>query len=206
MEIKRLTVGELGVNCYLCACVQTGEAMVIDPGQSGEIILKELEKQHLMVKVIVNTHGHADHIGANTFLKEKTGAPLFIHEADAPMLTDPKKNLSIYIGKPFVSAPADRFLKDGDTITIGKETFAVLHTPGHTPGGISLLHKACVFTGDTLFAGSVGRTDFPGGSMDALLTGVREKLMVLGDGLKVYPGHGEPSSIGGERGTNPFLL
>lgn len=205
MKVIRLMVGALGVNCYICACEKTGEAMVIDPGDAGRLILEKLRENKLLAKYIVNTHGHADHIGANGFLKENTGAKLLIHEADAAMLFEPKLNLSIYLGEPIICTPADRFLKDGDTISIGNETFTVLHTPGHTKGGISLVHADGVFTGDTLFAESIGRTDFPGGSMDEIIKSITEKLMKLKDTTAVFPGHGESSSIGHERKANPYL-
>lgn len=205
MKVLSLTVGALGVNCYIYYCEETKEAVIIDPGDFAEKILQMLRDAALQVKYIVNTHGHADHIGANQALKAATGAALLIHEADGAMLTEPKLNLSAFMGEPIVCDSADRFLKDGDTIAIGSGRLIVLHTPGHTKGGVCLLDANTLFSGDTLFDGSVGRCDFPGGSMKELTRSIKEKLMVLEDGVQVYPGHGDPTTIGRERRLNPYL-
>lgn len=205
MKIEQLVVGPLGVNCYIVLCEDTKQAAVIDPGENAEKILRELKGVNVVA--IVNTHGHADHIGANARIKEKTQAPIFIHEADAPMLSDARLNLSAFMGEEILSPVADRILKSGDTIVIGGLRFCVLHTPGHTPGGICLLERdqSVLFSGDTLFAESVGRTDFPGGSMAQLVEAVQNKLMILPDDTKVLPGHGPATTIGHERSHNPFL-
>lgn len=205
MKIKQLVVGPLGVNCYIVSCEDTKQAAIIDPGDQAEKILGKLKG--LNAVAIVNTHGHADHIGANAAIKESTKAPIFIHEADAPMLSNARLNLSAFMGEEILSPDADRILKSGDTIVIGGLRFYVLHTPGHTPGGICLLEKeqSVLFSGDTLFAESVGRTDFPGGSMVQLAEAVQSKLMILPDNVKVLPGHGPATTIGHERSHNPFL-
>ena len=207
MFIKKLTVGPLGANCYLAADEETKEAIIIDPGAEGEKIQRLIEKERITPAYIVNTHGHIDHIGANGYLKGRLdGIKISIHEADAKMLTDPAQNLSDWAGGGMeLLPPADILLKDGDEVSFGKLSLRVVHTPGHTPGGICLLIDEKVFTGDTLFAGSVGRTDLPGGSMDLLRTAIREKLLTLPDGTIIYPGHGPLSTIGEERASNPFI-
>lgn len=205
MKIVQMTVGALGVNCYIVFNEQTKEAIVIDPGDRAEDILSKIEAESLGVKYIVNTHGHADHIGANRALKEKTGAKIAIHELDAPMLTDAKLNLSLFMGGEVLSDAADIILKDGDTIDIGGEALTVIHTPGHTKGGVCLLWGETLFSGDTLFAESVGRCDFPGGDMRELIDGIQHKLMKLPDSVRVLPGHGPGTSIGRERTRNPYI-
>lgn len=205
MKIAQMTVGAFGVNCYIVFDEQTKEAIVIDPGDQAEEILSKLAAESLSVNYIVNTHGHADHIGANRMLKEKTGAKIAIHELDAPMLTDAKLNLSAFMGGAVLSDAADIILKDGDTIDIGGEALTVIHTPGHTKGGVCLLLGDMLFSGDTLFAESVGRCDFPGGDMRELVDGIQNKLMKLSDSVRVFPGHGPGTSIGRERTHNPYI-
>ena len=154
---------------------------------------------------IINTHGHADHILGNVRVKQATNAPILIHKDDADMLPSAQKNLSAWIGAGVSCGEGDRLIKDGDKIVIGDFEFKVIHTPGHTPGGICLLTEGVLFSGDTLFAESVGRSDFPGGSHHKLITSIKEKLMVLDDDVKVLPGHGPGSTIGWERKMNPFI-
>ncbi|MGB9791229.1 MAG: MBL fold metallo-hydrolase [Thermacetogeniaceae bacterium] len=205
MEIKTLAVGPLAANCYIIWCGQTKEALVIDPGGEGSRILAEIAKEGLHVRYIVNTHGHIDHIAANNQVKEETQAKLLIHPDDAPLLTDPELNLSAYTGRPFRSLPSDMMIADGDEIAVGNLRFVVLHTPGHTPGSICLKAEGVLFTGDTLFAGSIGRTDFPGGSYRQILESIKNKILPCGDNCIVYPGHGPSTSVGYERENNPFL-
>lgn len=206
MKIVSLEVGTLGTNCYVVFDETTKEAAVIDPGGSVEAILAVLRDEKLAVKYIINTHGHADHVLGNMRVKEATGAPILIHEADASMLTSGQRNLSAYIGGSVSCGPADTLLKEGDVIKIaaGLE-LTVIHTAGHTPGGICLLTDSVLFSGDTLFAESIGRTDFPGGSYSQLITNIKNKLLVLDDTVKVLPGHGPETSIGHERKMNPFI-
>jgi glyoxylase-like metal-dependent hydrolase (beta-lactamase superfamily II) len=205
MILIRLIVGPLQVNCYILADEKTKEAVVIDPGDDAREILKVIKEKGLKVKYIMSTHAHFDHVGANRAIKEATGAELVLHEADAPVLATVSSQSSSF-GMPPVSAPpADRYVKHGDAITAGEVSLTVLHTPGHTPGGISLLGHGMVFTGDALFAGSIGRTDFPGGDLMTLLEAIKAHLMTLPDDTKVYSGHGPESTIGDERRENPFL-
>lgn len=205
MEIERLVVGPIAANCYLVRCSAGGDTIVIDPGAEGERILARAKEKGLKIRYIVNTHGHGDHIGANAAVQAATGAPILIHAADAPLLTSAVKNLSSWLAGGVVSPPAGRLLADGEEIACGEVVFKVLATPGHTPGGISLFTPGTVFTGDTLFQGSVGRSDFPGGSHSQLLQSIRGKLLVLPDDTQVYPGHGAPTTIGREKKGNPFL-
>ncbi len=205
MILMRLVVGPLQVNCFLLADDKTKEAVVIDPGDDAQEILRIIREKRLKVKYIINTHAHFDHVGANRAIKEATGAELLLHEDDAAMLAT-VSNQSRSFGMNTVSSPEpDRFLKHGDVITAGEISLKVLHTPGHTPGGISLLEEGLVFTGDSLFAGSIGRTDFPGGDLLTLLRSIRTNLMTLPDDTKVFSGHGPASTIGDERAENPFL-
>ena len=205
MKVLQLEVGSLGTNCYIAYCEKPRKAVVIDPGGDAARILATLNREGLTVEAIINTHGHADHVLANTKVKEATGAPIWIHSADADMLGSGSRNLSAYMGASTSCGTADRLLADGDILTIGEFTLKVLHTPGHTPGGISLLGDKAVFVGDTLFAESIGRTDFPGGSYSQLIQSIKNKLMALPDELKAFPGHGPATTIGWERRQNPFI-
>jgi glyoxylase-like metal-dependent hydrolase (beta-lactamase superfamily II) len=193
MLVKRWPVGMLMTNCYLVGQVETKEAIIVDPGTDRETevkkILREIESNGFKIKCIVNTHGHPDHTGGNKFFKEATGAPILIHEYDASMLRGPF---------------ADQTLRDGDSVQVGAVLLRVLHTPGHSQGSISLIGRDFVFTGDTLFAGSIGRYDLPGGSIHEIKESLK-KLMILPDHMKVYPGHGPTSTIGEEKRNNPFL-
>jgi glyoxylase-like metal-dependent hydrolase (beta-lactamase superfamily II) len=167
---------------------------VIDPGGDADRILITLAKDKLRCVYIINTHGHFDHSADNKRLKEVTGAQLLIHQADAPMILHQSN-----------SPPPDRYLGEGDIITFGDISLKVLHTPGHSPGSISLVTDKIVFVGDTLFAGSIGRTDFPGGDDEGLLRNVRKKIFTLSDDVVVYPGHGPKTTVARERNTNPFF-
>lgn len=205
MIIKTLAVGPIMANCFVLGCDATQEAAVIDPGDEPDRILRALAESNLTVKLIINTHGHFDHVGANKKLNEVTGAPILIHPLDAPMLNQLADSAAAWGMTADNSPPPDRELQDGDQVNFGKIILKVLHTPGHTPGGISLYTDHEVFVGDTLFAGSIGRTDFPGGSFETLKESVQQKLFALSDDLKVYPGHNQPTTIGVEKRTNPFV-
>jgi hydroxyacylglutathione hydrolase len=208
MHVKQFTVGLLYMNCYLVWCADAKEALIIDPGLSerreARSIMQAVAQNSLRICYIVDTHGHPDHIAGNGIVKELTGAPILIHEDDAPMLTDASKNLSTLFGYHIVSPPADRTLTEGDVVRAGEVKLKVLHTPGHSRGSISLLGRDAVFTGDTLFAGSIGRYDFPDSSGREIMCSLK-RLMTLPDRFKVFPGHGPTSTIGQERKHNPFL-
>lgn len=218
---ETLTVGPMMANCYIVAGSGSPDAVVIDPGGDARDILETVRRLGLTVAAIIDTHGHADHIAANGEVKAETGAPVVAHRLEAPMLTQPSMNLSSWTGFPLFGPPADRLVEDGDELRVGTLIIRVLHTPGHTPGGISLAIEEdvanpaggpsagegpVIFSGDTLFAGSVGRTDFPGGSFTDLIDGIKEKLLVFDDDTEVYPGHGPSTTIGEERESNPFLV
>ncbi len=191
MIIKCFKVGWLSTNCYIVGCKETEEAVLIDPGletrAEAELILDYTKKNSYYLRYIVNTHGHPDHISGNAVIKQATGATIMIHE------------------KAYDYVEADRKLRDGDIIRLGNFKLVVLHTPGHTPCGICLSGDNIVFTGDSLFAGSIGRTDFPGGSFQQLITSIRTKLLPLPNNFKIYPGHESSSTIGQEKKYNPFL-
>jgi glyoxylase-like metal-dependent hydrolase (beta-lactamase superfamily II) len=202
--IEALTVGPLMENCYLVGCEETKEAVVIDPGDEASRILEALNKLQLTLKYIINTHGHFDHVGANKALKEATGAEILIHPLDAPMLSRISASASSFGLSGDNSPPADQTIQEGDTVSFGNITFQIFDTPGHTPGGISLYTDRDVFVGDALFAGSIGRTDFPGGDYGTLINSIQQKLFTLPDDAKVYSGHGPVTTIGREKRFNPF--
>lgn len=205
MKIITMPVGLLEANSYIVYDEAKGKGAIIDPGGDGEIILNELRARDLQLEYILLTHGHFDHIDGVGWLKDKTGAQIAIHREDAPCLGDIHKNLSFSIGMESIQPQADLILDHGDTIEIGDITLKVIHTPGHSLGSISLLGEGHVFTGDTLFKDSIGRTDFFGGNMDQILASIRDRLLVLEDNTLVYPGHGPRTTIGEERLDNPFL-
>lgn len=187
--LRKLVVGPYQTNCYILGYKGTDDAIVIDPGDDVFRIIKEISNQNLRVRYILITHGHIDHTGGVAEIKRITGAPVLIHALDASGL----------------SFPPDRHLDEGMEITLGTYKIKVIHTPGHSPGGVCLHAPGAVFTGDTLFAGSIGRTDFQGGDHQRLIKGVIDKIFPLGDALRVYPGHGPATSIGTERLRNPFF-
>jgi glyoxylase-like metal-dependent hydrolase (beta-lactamase superfamily II) len=203
--LERIVVGNLDTNCYIFGSAKEKEVVIIDPGGSPELILSVLYGLTARVRYIINTHGHMDHIAANRQIKRRTGAEICIHRADSEMLIDSRKNFSDLMVTPVTSPPADRLLNDGDVINVGELKLKVIHTPGHSPGGISMVSDGLVFTGDTLFAGSIGRWDFPGASYNLLLASVRNKLLVLDEDMIIYPGHGPTSNIGTEKKENPFF-
>ncbi len=205
MIIKKLEVGPIMANCFILGCESTKEAAVIDPGDDADRILMTLAKSELKVKYLINTHGHFDHVGANKRMKDVTGALLAIHPDDEPMFKELSRSAMMFGLSSENSPPADILLKDGDEISFGTITLKVIHTPGHTKGGISLYTKGHLFAGDTLFAGSIGRTDLGGGDYDTLISSIKEKLLVLEPETIVYTGHGPETTIGNEKRMNPFL-
>jgi glyoxylase-like metal-dependent hydrolase (beta-lactamase superfamily II) len=205
MIIKALAVGPLMTNCFIVGCKNTKTAAVIDPGGDVKNILEELNRSGLEAKYIINTHGHFDHIGGNKELKDATGAKILIHGLDAPMLSRVAENAMSFGLYGENSPPPDMEIGHGDMIDVGEITLKVIHTPGHSPGGISLFTDSVVFAGDTLFYGSIGRTDLPGGDFRTLVSSIKERLFPLGDDIKVYPGHGPMTTIGTEKRINPFV-
>lgn len=205
MIFKSLVVGPLEVNCYILACEETRQGIVIDPGEDVPAILGLLEEDGIQVVEVVATHGHFDHIGRAASMVRETGAPFAIHPADR-FLVDRLLETAAFLGLEADPPPeVGRFLEEGDTVSFGNESLRVIHTPGHAPGNVTLAWPGHAVVGDTLFAGSIGRTDLEGGDMDVLMRSIREKLLPLGDGTQVYPGHGPSTTIGQERRTNPFL-
>ena len=203
MLVETLVVSMFATNCYLVSCRETGEALVVDPGAEGKKILTEIRKRSLKIVGIVNTHGHIDHTGANGRLRDALRVPLLFPEKDLDIYRNPGFGLGIIFGK---AAEPDRLLKEGNKIVFGKLKLTVVETPGHTRGSISLYGEGAIFTGDALFALSIGRTDLAGGSYPILLQSIKEKLLVLPPRTVVYPGHGPSTTIDTEARSNPFLL
>jgi glyoxylase-like metal-dependent hydrolase (beta-lactamase superfamily II) len=199
-------VGPLACNCYIVGDPETKQAIVIDPGDEAEVIATSLAEQNLTVTAIVATHAHFDHVVAAGRLRELTGAPFYLHRDDGPVLDWLQESGRLFLGLELPPPPdVDRDASEGEILTAGSARLEVLHTPGHSPGSISLVTDTAVFSGDTLFAGSIGRTDLPGGDTNALLTAVRSKLFLLEDELPVYPGHGPATTLGEEKRFNPFV-
>jgi hydroxyacylglutathione hydrolase len=207
-----LVVGPLQCNCSILGDEKTREAIVIDPGDEVERILEVLKRHKLKVKYILNTHAHFDHVGNCCELKEATGAEIWLHRADLPIYESAPQQAELFAGygvEPIRLCPVDRFVKDADGVQVGTIAAEFLHTPGHTPGSLSI-HvpgnaKSILFPGDTLFAGSIGRTDLPEGDFQQILKSIKERLLTLDDDTEVWPGHGPKTTIGWERRTNPFL-
>ena len=212
MLTEMMVVGEIQANCYLVGDGKSNDIAIIDPGGDGPEIIARIEEKGYQPIYIINTHGHIDHMWANADMKAAyPDAEILIHEADAVMLTDASANLSGFMGRSITSPPADRTLVEGDRVSVGSLDFEVVHIPGHSPGGMALVTrdedsgKTVVFCGDALFAYSIGRTDFPGGSYEMLVGTIKEKLLTLPDDTAVFPGHGPATTIGVERKNNPFL-
>lgn len=207
MHVERIIVGKLAVNCFIVADNDAKKAIVIDPGSDANAILKRIEFLEYKVEKIVLTHGHFDHIGAAEALKKATGAPILVHHLDEEMILNPELNHSIDMVAGGFHVTPDLTIGDRDIIEVGQYKAQVLHTPGHTQGGICLYFKEAgeIFVGDTLFYQSVGRTDLPGGNTKQLIQSIQTKIMVLDDDVAVHCGHGSGTTIGFERRKNPFL-
>jgi len=205
MIVEKLEVGPIMANCFIAGCEKTEKCAIIDPGDEDKRVLAAVAKYGLEVAVIINTHGHFDHVGANAPVKKATGAPLMIHALDEPWLSFVAESASRWGLSGEDSPRPDRLIAHDDTIAVGNLIFTVIHTPGHTPGGVSLLCGNHLFVGDTLFRGSIGRTDLPKGDHDTLLASIRDRLYVLPDEVMVYTGHGPETTIGREKRSNPFV-
>ncbi len=204
--IHRMLTGPLDVNCYIVGCPQTRECAIIDPGGHGEQIIETLQELNLRPVALIDTHGHFDHIGGNAYLMASADSlRLYLHSDDLQYLRNAREHAD-YWGMSFEDSPEPTdLLGGGEVIEAGSLRFKIIHTPGHSPGGISILLPGHVFTGDALFEGSIGRTDLPGGKHDLLISSIREKLLVLPGDTIVHPGHGPETTIAKEIQSNPFI-
>lgn len=208
MLLQTVVVTEFMTNCFILGDEQTRQAVVIDPGGDAERILKQIDSSQLSIIAIVNTHAHVDHIGALRQIKDATGAQIIMHKDELPLLQAASRMGRLFGIRIEQPPDPDRFISEGEEISLGNGiSLSVLQTPGHSPGGISLVtsDKKLCFAGDTLFAGSIGRTDLPGGDYHTLIDSIKTKLLPLGDDVKVLPGHGPATTLGAERRYNPFL-
>lgn len=205
MRIHTFALGPFQTNTYLVEDETTKQAILIDPTIDSESVLDKATARGLTIALILDTHGHVDHVYGNAFFKEQTGAPLAIHADDAPWLRSITQHATLFGIPARVSPEADRLLRDGDHIAVADLSFTVIHTPGHTPGSICLYGHGVLFAGDTLFEGSVGRTDLPGGNHEQLISSIKTKLLALPEQTTVYSGHGGTTTIGEEKEYNPFL-
>ncbi|MFC1553137.1 MBL fold metallo-hydrolase [candidate division KSB1 bacterium] len=205
MEINVIEVSPFLTNCFIVSCEKTQKGIVIDPGDEVDMIIDEIEKKKIIVEKIVNTHGHIDHAGGIKELQQRLDIPFFLHKDDLPYINHLNEIADMYGMKILGIPEVNGYLKEGEEITIGDGSLRVIHTPGHTPGGVCLMDEEVLFSGDTLFRGSIGRTDLPGGDYDVLIRSIKEKLMVLDEELTVHTGHGPSTTIGFEKHNNPFL-
>ena len=204
--IRRLEVGPLSTNCYLVGCPETQQGVVIDPGGHPDRILAAIKESGLTILYVLNTHCHFDHIGANAKLVGATGAPLALHRLEIPILES--HGGASWFGVPVDASPQPSVeLEGGQKLQIGSLAMQVLHTPGHTPGGVTfyLPEAAAAFDGDLLFNSGVGRTDLPGGDWETLLRSIRDVLFALPDETTIYPGHGPQTTVGEEKRSNPYV-
>jgi len=205
MIFESLTVGALSVNCYLIGCESTKKAIIIDPGDNDNDILESLHNHNLELAKILITHGHVDHVGKLESLKKKTSAQIYMHKKDLLLFSDLQTHAQIF-GLPDPGNPKiDVFIEEGDTITLGTLAFSVLHTPGHSAGSVTYKLDDMLFVGDLIFAGSIGRTDLPGGDYNTIIDSIESKIFTLPDNYKIYPGHGPVTTVGKEKSSNPFF-
>lgn len=206
--IVGVTLGPFDTNCYIVSVPEGGDCWIVDASYDPGELIEGVRRAGLKPSALILTHAHCDHIaGAFDVVRAFPETPVLIHGEEAAFLDDPVLNLSAMMGVPVTGPKPTRLLGDGDELTLAGQTWRVMHTPGHSPGGITLYHRpsATAIVGDTLFAGSVGRTDFPGSDPRVLARSIRERLYTLPDETKVYPGHGPPSTIGREKRSNPFV-
>ena len=205
MIIKNIVVGPLEVNCYILGCEDTKEAAIIDPGDNADEIISNIEKEGLNPKFIINTHAHFDHIGGVKVIQDHFKIDFILHEGDLFLVENASEQATAFGLKPISKPVVNKNATNGEKVNLGNKSITVIHTPGHSPGGVCYYSGNNVFVGDTLFAGSIGRTDLPGGSYDTLINSIKENLFPLGDSTIVYPGHGPSTTIGNEKEHNPFL-
>lgn len=204
MFLHKIVAGVYGVNCYIIGDEESKKGAVIDPGGSLNEIISIVSDNKINIEYIILTHGHGDHIGAVKDLKENTNSKILAHEAEKDILNKSENNLTALMGMDIIEIEADEYLKEGQTVKLGKLELNIIHTPGHTPGCMCIKVDDIMFTGDTLFAGSIGRTDLPGGDYDTIMNSL-EKLSKLDDEITIYPGHGPASEIGIEKSINPYM-
>lgn len=205
MKVIRIPAGVYAANCYIVYSENSKEGIVIDPGGDVDDIISHIKELGLNIKYIILTHGHGDHIGGVKGIREYTKAPVAVHKDDEYMLKDGMANFSSTMVMGTIELNADILLEDGDELTFGDLKAEIIHTPGHTPGGITIKIGDSLFTGDTLFAGSIGRTDFPRSSFATIMDSIKNRLIIYPDDTKVYPGHGPSSTIKNEKASNPFI-
>ena len=205
MIIKNIVVGPLEVNCYILGCEDTKEAAIIDPGDNADEIISTIEKEGLNPKFIINTHAHFDHIGGVKVIQDHFKIDFILHEGDLFLVENASEQATAFGLKPISKPVVNKNATNGEKVNLGNKSITVIHTPGHSPGGVCYYSGNNVFVGDTLFAGSIGRTDLPGGSYDTLINSIKENLFPLGDSTIVYPGHGPSTTIRNEKEHNPFL-
>jgi hydroxyacylglutathione hydrolase len=205
MIIKNIVVGPLEVNCYIIGCEETKEAAIIDPGDNADEIISIIEKEGLNPKFIINTHAHFDHIGAVKTIQDYFKIDFILHKDDLFLVENASEQATSFGLKPISKPEVNKHVNNGEEITLGNKSITVIHTPGHSPGCVCYYSDNNVFVGDTLFAGSVGRTDLPGGSHETLINSIKERLFSLGDNTIVHPGHGPSTTIENEKEHNPFL-
>ena len=206
LVLEHLMVGPLQSNCFIVGDEVSGEAVIIDPGGDGDMILNTVNRKPWKVTAILNTHAHFDHIAANAAVIKGTGAPLMAPKEDAPYMMDAHIAARMYGLQVDASPVPDKLLVDGDTIDLGDEKIKMILTPGHTPGGATFVTSIGIFPGDSLFAGSIGRTDLPGGDYETLINSIKTRILVLDDDTPVYPGHGPATTVGREKTYNQFLV
>ena len=205
MIIKNVVVGPLEVNCYIIGCEDTKEAAIIDPGDNADEIIRIIEMDELKPKFIMNTHAHFDHVGGVKEIQDYFKIDFLLHKDDTFLVENASEQATSFGLKPILKPDVNKYISNDEKITLGNKSITVIHTPGHSPGCVCFYSDSNVFVGDTLFAGSIGRTDLPGGSYETLINSIKEKLFPLGDSTSVYPGHGSSTTIGNEREHNPFL-